>query len=133
MTVKKQFLSNLLGIGLIDGLNLLIPLLTIPILSRVLGPSEYGVYLLILTIVTFGYTFIDYSSNYVGVRKLAQAACNEKRSDVFVNNFAYRIIFSILYVVIAFLVSITLYETSTALLVLFIRGQYLVGYALMNT
>mgnify|MGYP002700228057 FL=1 len=133
MTVKKKFLSNLLGVGLIDGLNLLIPLLTIPILSRVLGPREYGVYLLILTIVTFGYTFIDYSSNYVGVRKLAQAVCNEKRSDIFVNNFAYRIIFSILYVVIALLVAITLYETTTALLVLFIGGPYLVGYALMNT
>ena len=88
MTVKKQFFSNLLGIGLIDGLNLLIPLLTIPILSRVFGPSEYGVYLLILTIVTFGYTFIDYSSNYVGVRKLVQAVCKENQSDIFVNVFA---------------------------------------------
>ena len=132
MNAKKQFLSNLAGIGLIDGLNLLIPLLTIPILSRVLGPEEYGVYLLIITIVMFGYTFIDYSCNYVGVRQLSQANSKAEQSEIFINHFCYRLLFTFFYVLCAAIVALFLYEQQIVMLVLSISLPFLIGYALTN-
>ncbi|WP_462177890.1 lipopolysaccharide biosynthesis protein [Pseudoalteromonas gelatinilytica] len=133
MSIKKQLLSNLFGIGLIDGLNLLIPLLSIPILSRVLGPEQYGVYLLIMTIVMFGYTFVDYSSNYVGVRQLSQAESKAEKGTIFVNHFAYRLIFLVLYIVCAYFAALVMYPPETSILVLTIGLPFLMGYMLTNT
>ncbi|MBB1399460.1 oligosaccharide flippase family protein [Pseudoalteromonas sp. SG44-8] len=132
MSAKKQFFSNLAGIGIIDGLNLLIPLLTIPILSRVLGPEEYGVYLLILTIVMFGYTFIDYSSNYVGVRQLSKTNNKLEHSEIFINHFCYRLVFTFSYIFFTFILVTFLYEWQVVMLTLYVCMPFLIGYALTN-
>lgn len=133
MSVKRQFFSNIIGIGFIDGLNLLIPLLTIPILARVLGAEEYGVYLLITTIIMFGYTFVDYSSNYVGVRQLSQTTDSIEQGGIFLNHFFYRVLFSFLFIFIAFIVGTYIYNEQVVFLILSIGGPFLLGYAFTNT
>lgn len=133
MTAKKnQFLSNLVGVGIVDGLNLVVPLLTLPFLSRSLGPEQFGIYLLVLTIITFGYTFVDYSSNYIGVRDVAKAKSKEERANIFYRHFGYRLSFCFLYLLIAFIASIFLYGLSQAYLILLVSGPFLIGYTLMN-
>lgn len=74
---KQEFISNILSLGSIDLLGMLIPIITMPIITRALGLELYGQYLLFVTMLTFGHTIIDYGVQYSGVRLAAK-----NRTDV---------------------------------------------------
>lgn len=76
MTIKKEITRNLLSLGSVDLFGLLIPIITMPILSRALNIDIYGQYMLFLTVATFGQTIVDYGVQYIGVREVNQS--NEK-------------------------------------------------------
>ncbi|EJO3861725.1 oligosaccharide flippase family protein [Vibrio parahaemolyticus] len=69
---KKELLSNVLSLGAIDFLGMLIPIITMPIITRAIGLELYGQYLLFVTMLTFGHTIIDYGVQYSGVRVAAK-------------------------------------------------------------
>ncbi|WP_162674492.1 oligosaccharide flippase family protein [Vibrio variabilis] len=71
MSKLKAVLSNLFSFGVIDFLGLIMPIIVMPILTRTLGENGYGNYLLVLTILYFGHTIIDYGTQYTAVRKVA--------------------------------------------------------------
>ncbi|MCW7553204.1 oligosaccharide flippase family protein [Endozoicomonas gorgoniicola] len=86
MKYKKEIINNLLSLGAVDFLGLLIPVITMPILSRSLGAALYGSYLLFLTVVTFGYTIVDYGILYTGSREVARNKNNNAYKDLYSYN-----------------------------------------------
>ena len=74
---KKELLSNVLSLGAIDFLGMLIPIITMPIITRAIGLELYGQYLLFVTMLTFGHTIIDYGVQYSGVRAAAKNRANK--------------------------------------------------------
>ncbi|HHX8309473.1 TPA: oligosaccharide flippase family protein, partial [Vibrio diabolicus] len=74
---KKELLSNVLSLGAIDFLGMLIPIITMPIITRAIGLELYGQYLLFVTMLTFGHTIIDYGVQYSGVRVAAKNRANK--------------------------------------------------------
>lgn len=70
--INKEIVSNVFNYGLIEIISLLIPIITLPILTRVLGGDVYGEYLLFITILIFGHTIIDYGVQYTGVRQVSK-------------------------------------------------------------
>lgn len=70
---NKEFLLNFVGFGLIEALGLLAPILTMPVLTRALGPDVYGNLLLMMTVIFLGPTFIDYGTQFTAVRDLAES------------------------------------------------------------
>ena len=68
---KNEFVSNLIGLGSVNVLNLIIPIITMPILSRALGGDGYGIVLLFSSVTIFMMIIIDYSVNINGVRDVA--------------------------------------------------------------
>lgn len=131
MPRKKEFLSNLLGFGIVDILGLLIPLLTMPILSRALGSSAYGELLLCMTILIFGHTIIDYGSHFTGVREVAR-----NRELMWKVRYLYKtvqglriILATIYYLIICCYV--TLFDLGALELIIYVISPlYLLGYAL---
>ncbi|UDQ78777.1 oligosaccharide flippase family protein [Erwinia rhapontici] len=71
--MKKEFLRNFAGLASSNLINLLIPLVTMPYLSRVLGSDSYGVVLLFSSVTIFTMIITDYSTNITGVRDCAEA------------------------------------------------------------
>ncbi|MCT4702595.1 oligosaccharide flippase family protein [Enterobacteriaceae bacterium H20N1] len=69
--VSKEFLTNFAGLSSINVLGILLPLLTMPFLSRSLGSESYGVVLLFSSLLIFMVIIIDYSTNINGVRDAA--------------------------------------------------------------
>jgi len=53
LTLKKGMKQNLFSLALLQGVNYILPLITIPYLFRVLGAERYG-------LVAFGYAFTQY-------------------------------------------------------------------------
>lgn len=101
MNNKKEIINNLLSFAIIDALNLLIPIITMPILTRALGSSSYGDYMLLITILTFGHTIIDYGVQFTGVRDLSRNRNNQSiYSSIYLENQVIRFIFLFLYIII---------------------------------
>lgn len=67
----RKLLANFLSLSSINIIGMLIPILTMPILSRSLGSELFGKVLLYNTILQFGFIVVDYSFNYTGSREIA--------------------------------------------------------------
>lgn len=70
---KGEFLKNFMGLASSNLINMIIPLLSMPYLSRVLGASSYGEVLIFSSITIFMMIIIDYSTNITGVRDCAES------------------------------------------------------------
>ncbi|UUT61290.1 oligosaccharide flippase family protein [Aeromonas hydrophila] len=131
MSHKKELIKNFLSFGAVDILGLLIPIVTMPILTRALGPSQYGVYMLLLTILYFGHTIIDYGTQYTSVRVLANQRNNpEEVSLIYQETQGLRIFLCLLYTIGAISYSLFLSFDNAVLYTVLASSTYLFGYAL---
>jgi O-antigen/teichoic acid export membrane protein len=66
----RVYLSNTLGLTVIQGSSLLIPVLLIPIIVRVGGVEAYGQYATVLAYYSFAALICDFGFDYSAVREL---------------------------------------------------------------
>lgn len=101
---NKEFLSNFIGLSSINILGMLIPIITMPYLSRILGAEGYGIVLLFSTLSISMMIIIDYSTNITGVR---ECALNLKDSNqlslVYVKYQSIRLILTCLFIPLSML------------------------------
>lgn len=93
----KELLSNLAGLSSINILSILIPILSIPYLSRVLGSSSYGDVLIFTSVSIFMVISIDYSCNISGVRECATSTDGLELHKIFIDNQNTRLLLSLAY------------------------------------
>ncbi|QES89315.1 oligosaccharide flippase family protein [Rhizosphaericola mali] len=85
---KNKLLGNIASLGLVNIANYLFPIITIPIVSRALGPDKIGRINYIASFLTYFTLIIAYSFNATGVRRIAVNAKDSKfTSTVFSNIF----------------------------------------------
>ncbi|WP_435135369.1 oligosaccharide flippase family protein [Plesiomonas shigelloides] len=131
MSHKKEIIKNIFSFGSIDILGLLIPLVTMPILTRGLGPSQYGIYMLLLTIFYFGHTIIDYGTQFTSVRALAKQRDNsEEIRQIYQDTQGLRLFLCLLYTIGAILYSLFLSFDNAVMYTALGSLTYLFGYAL---
>ncbi|WP_368198753.1 flippase [Aeromonas sp. R7-4] len=70
--------KNILLLLFMQGANYLIPLMTFPYLTRVLGVSQFGVYAFILTLSQYFVLVTDFGFNLSASKRIAQANGNKK-------------------------------------------------------
>ncbi|EFK8875550.1 oligosaccharide flippase family protein, partial [Escherichia coli] len=85
-TIKKnkELFSNFISLSSINILNIIIPLVTMPYLSRVLGSNGYGVFFMYTSVVSLAIIISDYSSNIYGVREAAENKTSNRLNSVYV-------------------------------------------------
>ncbi|MGL5525149.1 MAG: oligosaccharide flippase family protein [Aeromonas veronii] len=131
MSHKKEIIKNIFSFGSIDILGLLIPIVTMPILTRGLGPSQYGIYMLLLTIFYFGHTIIDYGTQFTSVRILAKQRDNpEEIRLIYQDTQGLRLFLCLLYAIGAISFSLFLSFDNAVLYTVLGSLTYLLGYAL---
>lgn len=131
MSHKKEIVRNIISFGSIDILGLLIPIITMPILTRALGASQYGIYMLLLTIFYFGHTIIDYGTQFTSVRELAKHRDHpEKVRLIYQSTQGLRLCLCLLYVIVAISYSLFLSFDNAVLYMVLASSVYLFGYAL---
>ncbi len=102
-------LKNAFSLLVLQGMNYLLPLLTIPYLFRVLGPERYG-------LVAFGYAFTqyfmiltDFGFNLSSVKFISENRSNKELINHHVNSVILaRIALSVLCLVIVFVLSLSI-------------------------
>ena len=70
--MDKVIIRNALALTLVQGANFLLPLLTLPYLSRVLGPSHFGAMSLALAVMSYFTLLTDYGFNWSATKQIAE-------------------------------------------------------------
>ncbi|WP_270584488.1 flippase [Bacillus smithii] len=71
MSNKKRLIENVLSLATLQGLNYILPLLTIPYLVRVLGPDNYGLVAFAQSFIQFFVILADYGFNLSVTNQIA--------------------------------------------------------------
>ncbi|WBA07862.1 oligosaccharide flippase family protein [Salinivibrio kushneri] len=120
-----------MSLGLIDVVGMLIPIISMPIISRALGIELYGQYLLFMTTISFGHTMIDYGVQYTGVRAASKLIGNrEKLASTYADYQGLRLILAVLYYIAASVYVIHSFESFQLVIPL---GLYILGYVFTST
>lgn len=128
MAVKKSLKINVIVNAIYQILTLLVPLLTTPFISRVLGPEAVGQYSLYFSIVSFFSLFAAFGFTEFGTKAIAENRDNPKeKSVIFFSIFLSKLILSILTISI-FLTFVFLSSTNLNTIICYLcLGFYIVA------
>jgi len=71
MSDKRRIFENFLSLATLQGLNYILPILTLPYLVRVLGPDNYGLVTFAQSLIQFFIIFVDYGFNLTATNQIA--------------------------------------------------------------
>lgn len=81
----KKLSVNFLSLFSVQGLNILLPLLTLPYLFRVLGAEKFGLIAFAFATITFFRVFVDYGFQLYATREISQNI-NDKNKTIEIFN-----------------------------------------------
>ena len=68
----KQIVENFFSLSILNGLNVLLPLVTLPYILNVVGKANYGAYSYIYVIVQYVILFSTYGFNFSATKQISQ-------------------------------------------------------------
>ncbi|WP_151801044.1 oligosaccharide flippase family protein, partial [Acinetobacter bereziniae] len=81
---KKRFIRNFFSLATLQGLNYILPLLTLPYLVRVLGAEKFGILAFSTAIIGYFIVLVDYGFNFTATREISlNRDNNEKLNEIF--------------------------------------------------
>lgn len=87
-TSKKQLTKNLFSLTLVQVATYVLPLISVPIVSRIIGPAKYGTINFAAAYVTYFTLLISYSFDFSATRKISKDPGNlANRNQVFTEVF----------------------------------------------
>lgn len=87
-----KFVKNITSLGIVQLVNYIFPLLTVPYISRIIGPDGYGIINYVTSFVTYFTLLISYGFDLSATRKIVLNPLDiKKRSEVFSEVFSARI------------------------------------------
>lgn len=90
MNKKKILLKNIFSVGIIQIANYIFPLITIPIVSRIIGPDKFGTINFAASFIAYFTLLIGFGFDITATRRVASDPSNEQNrnkvfSDVFLS------------------------------------------------
>ncbi|MDG4657615.1 flippase [Ectobacillus antri] len=82
MSVKKKLVTNFVSLASVQGLNFILPLITIPYLLHVLGPDRVGLINFAQAFIQYFILFTDYGFIFVATRDISLAREDNKKLSV---------------------------------------------------
>lgn len=81
--IKSKTAINGVWLYILQIFNTVIPLVTLPYITRILGPSQYGVFSSALNLVGYFQVIVEYGFNLTGTRKIALAKDKNDVSEIY--------------------------------------------------
>jgi polysaccharide transporter, PST family len=128
---KKVVLKNFFSLSVLQGLNLILPLLTYPYLARVIGVDNLGLIFFVSALITYFQVLTDYSFNMTATKEIAVNAGNtEKIHEIFNDVFSSKIFLLLCSFVVLCLVVFTIPFFSEHRLIYLLTFGNIVGLSL---
>lgn len=131
---KKVLLGNFFSLSFLQAANYLLPLVTLPYLVRILGPSKYGLIAFAQAFVMFFIIFTEYGFNLSATREVSINRNNIKKiSEIFSSVMTVKLICALLsFIVLIILINFVPKFKTDKLLYLFSFGM-VIGNLLFPT
>lgn len=122
--LKSKVLKNGIWLIILQIVNTIIPVITIPYITRILGASEYGVFSIALNWILYLQVLVEFGFGLNGARKVAMLKENNKKelNKIYNDIISSRIVLLIIsFVVINIIALVSKFETKVyiGMLVLF--------------
>lgn len=128
----RSFLSNFINLNFINVIGMLVPIITIPLLSRAFNSEVLSEFFLLNTVLQFGFIVTDYSFNFVGTRTLAKQSYDfESRSTLYFDIQITRLLLLLVYSVSASVILSEFFNYDVLLTLSFLLIG-LLGHCLMS-
>ena len=99
----KPLFESLISLYVLNGINLILPLITIPYLLRVVGAANYGLYSFIYVIIQYALLVTNYGFDFSATKQIAQSKENsEKISSIYHAVIASRILLAVFSVLLLY-------------------------------
>jgi PST family polysaccharide transporter len=90
---KKSLIESFFSLSMLNGLNILLPFVTLPYIWRVVGVEKYGVYVFILLLVQYCVIISAYGFNFSATKQVSQNRDDIKKlSEIFCSVIASRLL-----------------------------------------
>jgi len=103
--IRKRLFENFLSLSVIQGLNYLLNLITLPYLVRILGPEKYGLISFAQAFIMYFIVVTDYGFNLSATREISINRNNSKKvNEIFSSVMIIKILLGILsFVILTFI------------------------------
>ena len=129
----RVLVKNFSYLSLLEVANYIFPLVTLPYLSRVLGPNYFGVLAIGSAVIAYFQSIIDYGFNYSSVKEVASNKENLTQvNSIFIETLFSRLLLLLIAYSILFILIATIPYFSANREVIIITSTLLIGYALMT-
>ena len=81
--INNKIVQNSFWLFILQGVNMVLPLLTTPYVSRILGTSGYGEYTIAYNLMTYGQVVVEYGFAMSGARRVAISDDKKSINDLF--------------------------------------------------
>lgn len=106
----KSLIESFFSLSVLNGINILLPLITLPYLVRTIGLSKYGAYSMVYTVLQYVLLVSAYGFCYTATRQVAQNRDNIKYiSVIFHSTIVVRLIISIPALIVGLILSYFIY------------------------
>ncbi|MBS6503240.1 MAG: oligosaccharide flippase family protein [Clostridium sp.] len=131
--LNLKIVINGIWLYILQIFNTVIPLITLPFITRILGPSQYGTFSSALNLVGYFQVIVEYGFNLSGTRKVALAKDEDEISKLY-----SRIIMSKLFLcgftfMIMIIISIVIKVSTEQLFCMIILYSMVLGAAIQQT
>ena len=90
--IKSKVFKNSIWLTILQLVNTVIPMLTIPYITRVLGAAQYGIFSVALNWIIYFQVIVEFGFNLTGSKKIATAKNDQEVQTIFNNIISARII-----------------------------------------
>lgn len=130
---KSNIVRNGLWLYLLQIFNTVIPLLTLPYITRILGPSQYGIFSSALNLVVYFQVLVEYGFGLSGVRKVALAKNKDEVSKIYTRITFSKLILLIVSFLLMLLIGFVLRIPESQFVSMIILYTMVIGTAIQQT
>lgn len=131
--LKSKIFTNSIYLYILQIFNTIIPLLTLPYITRILGDAQYGIFSKMLNYVTYFQAVVEYGFTLTGARKISLCNSENERNETFSSIMYSKMLLFLLSSAIIGILLFFIAETSTHRLCMIILSLLLVSEVFTQT
>lgn len=125
--LKSKVFSNGIYLYILQIFNTVLPLITLPYITRILGDSQYGVFSKTFNYITYCQALVEYGFALAGARKVSLCDSKAERDKVFSNIVYSKMLLTLASFLVVVVLSFTIIKDSTQAMCLFILSLLFVA------